>query len=575
MRAWKLVSMLCLWACILLWLSNFCSVELVLVATASATPPQAMAGQEELQTELVRANSGLAAQRDIINSDVYQAQQRLWFDQRRKRGPPATPLASPLDTAGGTPQEDTVMEGEGSQEAKSTPQLFQPVPVSEQVAFQMTAAQAGCDMNNAAEVQNYMDTPVQTRGDVLRTLREYHIGVLRPELYHFVTQMESVVAKIDDRLTHTQENLHWLSSECRAQQKRESGLLVITSGWDPNMAPNDRLYMINWLLGQCEPIRQFLMQRTYNASDSCKYWYLGVLTQDPATPPAGQKWSTVTTLQFKSWDMRKEFMSLYGGGSGTPLYKSDTEPVPKFHIRCTPASPQFQRKLELPIRVLLAAHTKYAELQATPPEPIVILWRTLTLMKPSESREFDPQAIAWARVTYFEEEGTFQGILEIHPDFKKILTSKPPADAEESSLWDFCWNSTAFGVQHELDEAEKLLFSKARSEAKGGQKGMKLGKGKLHWSSPFVYSSASDPFPIPLQIKVVEAVAYSWDEYADKCNMASVKVGSYTQATYQGAPGTPGSAATPPGVKTEQNLSKAAPSSAPGLTGKAKGRGRG
>ena len=66
-------------------------MELVLVATASATPPQAMAGQEELQTELVRANSGLAAQRDIINSDVYQAQQRLWFDQRRKRGPPATP----------------------------------------------------------------------------------------------------------------------------------------------------------------------------------------------------------------------------------------------------------------------------------------------------------------------------------------------------------------------------------------------------------------------------------------------------------------------------------------------------
>ena len=72
--------------------------------------------------------------------------------------------------------------------------------------------------------------------------------------------------------------------------------MAILSGWDQSMAPAERLYMVNWLLGQVTYVRHFLQQRSYNASDSAEYFYLGALQTDPSTPPAGtNKWSTVTT----------------------------------------------------------------------------------------------------------------------------------------------------------------------------------------------------------------------------------------------------------------------------------------
>ena len=39
--------------------------------------------------------------RRLFNSDVYVAQQRLWFEQRNKRGPPSTAVSSMA-----TPQDD-------------------------------------------------------------------------------------------------------------------------------------------------------------------------------------------------------------------------------------------------------------------------------------------------------------------------------------------------------------------------------------------------------------------------------------------------------------------------------------
>ena len=503
-----------------------------------STPPhRAMADESSLRQELAQTNRVMDTQRRLTAQDDYAAQQHLWFETRNKCGPPSTAMSS-LATPPGEDAEMPLVpvQAEAAQPEGQGPGLFQPIPMAKEAAFQMTAAQAGINPQDQTAVQAYMDTRVATKADVLQIVRDYHVGVIRPEVYHLITQVESVVAQLDDRLLRQQDTLNWLASDNRASQKRESGLMVVTSGWDPKMEPLHRNEMINWMMGQVESIKQFLMSRQYNASDSCTLWYFSALQTDPSTPPAGEgKWSGVTTLLFRSWDLRKAFMAVHGGGSGVPLWK-DGAPVKGYHIRATPSSPQFQRKLELPVRVLLRMYNIACELQAKPPGQLTILWRTLTIMSPSETRDFDPQATAWARMTYLENKGAFQGKLEMCKELADICKSKPPTNSEDSTLWNHAWNEVAFGIQQEMDSAEKALFEKATLEAKGTSKGVKLGKGRQHWSSPFIYSSNFNPYPIHLTIEIVDAVSYSWDEYCDKCNVADKKCGDYSQATFKGAP---------------------------------------
>ena len=396
-----------------------------------STPPKsasAAMSQEELRHELAQAGQRMEEQRRLTQSDVYAAQQRLWFETRHKRGPPSSSIS-----AVATPQEPSEhMELDGTSSAgvappeAQGPALFQPVPIAAEAAYSMTAAQAGVDINNHGAVQTYMQAPVTTRQDVIETIRNYHVAVIRPEVFHLVAQIEGVISQLDDRMLRVQDNMNWLSSENRAAQKRESGLMVVLTGFDPKMTPQERLHQINWMLGQVEDVKQFLFQRQYNASDSCQLYYLSALQTDPSTPPAGEnKWSTVSTIVFKSWDLRKAYMNVFGGGKGTPLWK-DGKAVQGFHIRSTPSSPQFQRKLELPIRVVLFLLNKDAEMKATTPEPLSILWRTLTIMSPSSTGDFDPQAKALARMHYYEQEGAFKGRLEITKDMAATLRLHRP-----------------------------------------------------------------------------------------------------------------------------------------------------
>ncbi|CAE7586835.1 unnamed protein product [Symbiodinium microadriaticum] len=339
-------------------------------------------------------------------------------------------------------------------------------------AYQVTTGQRDVDINDRTQMEQYMSTPLTTRAQVLETIRDYHVSVMRPEMYNLVTQMESVLASLDDRLLRQQDSLQWLCSENRQQQKRECGLMVVTTGWPQDMSPTDRLEMINWMLGRVEEV-------------------------DPSTPPAGEgKWSTAITLLFKAWDLRRAFMGVYSSG-GTPVWR-DGAPVRGYHVRCAPSSPQFQRKLELPLRVILKLYSTYMELQGTTSGQLTILWRTLTMMAPSDTRAFNSQAIAWARLIYFEQDGQFKARLEVMKELMEMMRSTPPPSSTESSLRNYCWNSIVFGIQHELDVAEKQALATAQLEATGRTKGYRLGKGKQHWSSPFIYSSNTNPYPITL-----------------------------------------------------------------------------
>ena len=124
------------------------------------------------------------------------------------------------------------------------------------------------------------------------------------------------------------------------------------------------------------------------------FWF-NSLSVDPTTVPQGQWWSAMTMLTFKSWDIRSAFLRRYGGTSGTPLYTSETTAQAGRHIRVSPCAPQWQRKLEAPLRVLIACCNSHPDTES---KRLIILWKSLTLMAPTDNPDFDADHTAWGRI---------------------------------------------------------------------------------------------------------------------------------------------------------------------------------
>ena len=123
-------------------------------------------------------------------------------------------------------------------------------------------------------------------------------------------------------------------------------------------------------------------------------------------------------------------MQFFGGTTGTPLWRDNQTSIKGKYIRATPCAPQFQRKMEVPIRVLLSI---IDESEALESKQVVVLWKTLTIMEPQAAREFDPQAKACARTHYYEESGELKGYLEITPQISKAILANPPIGAPEEN----------------------------------------------------------------------------------------------------------------------------------------------
>ena len=176
-----------------------------------------------------------------------------------------------------------------------------------------------------------------------------------------------------------------------------------------------------------------------------------------------------------------------------PLYTSESTPLPNRHIRTAPCTPQWQRKLKSPLRVLIAALNAHPD---THGKKIVILWKSLTIMKPMDEREFVPDHTAYARLFYEEVDGTFQGCLEVVNEFAAILQSTPQGEAHgEESLWNQQWNLIQWGTQLELDEAEKRVYDNAKQQCITTGKGVSAGKGRRHWSAAFLHNSHHSTHP--------------------------------------------------------------------------------
>ena len=118
---------------------------------------------------------------------------------------------------------------------------------------------------------------------------------------------------------------------------------------------------------------------------------------------------------------------------------------------------------------------------------------------------------------------------------RDILEGRPvDQNATEHTLWQEQWNKLLWGPELELDQAEAA--TKAKSQAGLTGKGAQLGKGKRHWSNVAIYTNDYEPYPFKLDMVIVEAVFFSWDEMCDKFKAEQHKIGDYGVATIQGKP---------------------------------------
>ena len=476
----------------------------------------------------------------------YLVNQQLYFEGRgrNKRGPP-TPNVSGLTT----PQDTTPHEGATATGATAADHpLVSPIILEDHTAISTTAAGMGVDINTQGQVEHWLQQPIRNRQDVMEMISVFHRRVARPDMMGMVAQLETALKRVNDSVFACHQELNFMVSENRASQRHAAGLMLITTGWPQGLRPEARTYMLGllgWMLAQVPEVVTYLSNRGLLASNldhtaqealPSAFWY-NALQADPVTVPQGDMWSSMTMLNFKSWDIRAAFLRKYGGQSGTPLYTAPSTPQAGKHVRMSPCTPQWQRKLELPLRVLIACVNAHEDTQN---HKIVILWKSLTLMQPVPERDFRADHTAFARLFYEEKEGTYKGRLEIVRELASILQSAPTTrESGVENLWQEKWNDLVWGSQWEYDQAEKELYRQAKASAHTASKGVLKGKGKRHWSQTLLHNSWYSPYPFVLEVVTVDAVAFIWDEFCDKCSQESEKVGTYELATYGGKPVVP------------------------------------
>ena len=245
----------------------------------------------------------------------------------------------------------------------------------------------------------------------------------------------------------------------------------------------------------------------------------------------------MTFLTFKAFEIRSAVLEKLGGSSGIPLYQDEDHPLHGKHIKEAPSSPQWQRKLEAPLRVVLGCIKSHPDHNSS--SRLTILWKTLTIFSPVQDADFHEDITAWARLHYYQSEGEFRGRLEMVQELRDILEGRPIDQSNtEETLWQEQWNKLLCGPHLELDKAEAASFAQAKTQAGLTGKGAQLGKGKRHWSNVAIYTDdyEYEPYPCELDMLVVEAVYFSWDEMCDKFKAEQRKIGDYGVATIQGKP---------------------------------------
>ena len=467
------------------------------------------------------------------STDVVAAHQDLFFQENRKKQSRLNGSTPNLSTAP-TPSA-AASSGSGST-AQAT--LLQHVKVADDVAMTVALGELGVDINDPKQIQKGMDNKITTAGEVLKLVNAYHKAVIRPEMVHLTIQLDQVLIKLDNRVNFVQANLNWLATDQRKEQRQRASVTLMFNGFPKDMSPEKRLYMIKWMLSQVPALCAWVNRMGFNHTavspgDSIFH----VLATEPITLQYGKKWSSMTMLVFKGFELRKSAADIYVGKGNTPLYTDEKTAVGGQHVQVLYSTPQYQRKLEVPIRVLMKALNNIAQYEDC---NMVPLWKSLTLMFPTDNKELDENARACAHVEYKDEQGELTCILHIAKEVHGFLLQEHPTtlheDGSKCDQWEAAWYAQLWGTT--LDE-DKLESSAKQSMQAGvappGISAKGKGKGK-HWAQALVHADESNPFPIKLTWKAHDHVPFNWNEYCMKFRRDDMKVDEDKATTNQGKP---------------------------------------
>ena len=131
-------------------------------------------------------------------------------------------------------------------------------------------------------------------------------AVIRPEMFGMVAQLETAIKEVHDHTFTCQKELQFMIADNRSAQKHAAGLQLVTTGWPNGLTPQQREYMLGWMLGNTPEVVTYLQARGLLAQDYdhtalspngfASFWF-NVLSTEPVTVP--QQGGFVT---FKSWD---------------------------------------------------------------------------------------------------------------------------------------------------------------------------------------------------------------------------------------------------------------------------------
>ena len=142
---------------------------------------------------------------------------------------------------------------------------------------------------------------------------------------------------------------------------------------------------------------------------------------------------------------------------------------------------------------------------------MIPLWKSLTLMWPNDSRDFQEDARACASVEYYEQAGSLCCLMHIAKDIQdelkqdsETLNEFPGYEGTYYTIWEEAWYAQMFGnTLHEdkLEQGAKDALTSNTPQPKPWEtKGKGKGKGK-RWAAAIVHCDSDNPFPIPMTFR--------------------------------------------------------------------------
>jgi len=403
-----------------------------------------------------------------------------------------------------TGRDDVVLDGAGKEvEQKNittTTQLH-----NEQEMMLKMAGAFGIDLTGddaQRNLEKFLSTPVTTLGSVLKLMTTFHTRITQVELKAHAMTVEVMLDIFGDKIVSMHKELTWLGKEHRTTQKQRASVQVVLSGWPNNCSPEERNGFIRWMCREVRGLKDLLREwYKYNVDNSPE-----LITHILQVPPTtlvfrrGQhvRYGAITILTFTNFDARQEFLNVFMGWQ--PHFEWSDQHRTSNKIRSAPASPDFQRQLEVPLRTV---HKVLNTAPTTKGMQFITLWKSLTVMEPQVQSHYDDDHKACFRLEYTVHKNTGDVMAEMHitenlSNMMKLkfdtVTQKVVDDSlMAQTLWQSCWSNQVEGREQEMTKA---TVEANRSVAEEGA--YTLGK---HWSQEFTkYTNTLFPFKIKLVV---------------------------------------------------------------------------